>query len=187
MNMPNVITILRILAVPLTIWLIISGDYRIAFWIFIAAGISDGVDGFIAKRFDQRTELGAYLDPAADKLLLVSIYITLALLKLVPAWLAILVASRDILIIGGVLLAAMLDHPVHVKPLMLSKINTTAQIILAGGILCALGYGFADSGIWFFGYLVVAGLTSVSGIMYLLGWVRLMTSSEEEKGASGGT
>ena len=178
MSLANVITIARILAVPLTIWLIISGDYRVAFWVFVAAGVSDGIDGFIAKRFDQRTELGAHLDPAADKLLLVSIYITLALLKLIPPWLAILVASRDILIVGGVLMATLLAHPLPMKPLMVSKINTTAQIVLAGGILCALGYGFADSEAWYAGYIVVAALTIASGTQYLLGWVRWMASSE---------
>src|SRR5688500_12469917 len=90
MNLPNAITIARILAVPVLIWLIVSGEYLLAFWLFVLAGISDGVDGFIAKRFDQRTELGAYLDPIADKLMLVSIYVSLGLLRVLPPWLVIL-------------------------------------------------------------------------------------------------
>lgn len=179
MNLPNVITIVRILAVPLTIWLIISSDYRFAFWLFVVAAISDGVDGFIAKRFNQITRLGSYLDPVADKLLLVSIYITLGFLKLIPAWLPIVVASRDFLIVGGVLFMFMFDYPFVVKPLMLSKVNTTAQIILAGGILCSLGYGFSDNGVWLWGYVVVALLTLASGGQYLLAWVHQMASTEQ--------
>ncbi len=104
-NLPNLITIARILMVPLTVWLIITGRHELAFFVFILAGISDGVDGFIAKRFDMRTTLGAYLDPLADKLLLMSIYVTLGILDQLPAWLAILVVSRDLLIVGGVVLA----------------------------------------------------------------------------------
>lgn len=181
MNIPNVITIVRILAVPLAIWLIISGEYRVAFWVFVTAGVSDGVDGFIAKRFNQTTELGSYLDPVADKLLLVSIYVTLGFSRLIPAWLPIIVASRDIFIIGGVLIMVMIGHPLVVKPLMLSKVNTAAQIILAGGILFALGYGFADSNIWMWGYFAVAFLTLASGAQYLLGWVRQMASTEQEQ------
>ena len=100
-NLPNAITIARILAVPLMIWLIVSGDYLAAFWVFVLAGISDGVDGFIAKRFGLQTELGAYLDPLADKLLLVSIFVSLGMLRVLPAWVVILVVSRDILIVGG--------------------------------------------------------------------------------------
>ena len=87
MSLPNLITIGRILLVPLTIWLIVSGEYLLAFLAFIIAGISDGVDGFIAKRYDLKTQLGAYLDPLADKLLLVSIYVSLGLLHVMPAWL----------------------------------------------------------------------------------------------------
>ena len=115
-NLPNAITIARILAVPLMIWLIVSGDYLAAFWIFVLAGISDGVDGFIAKRFGLQTELGAYLDPLADKLLLVSIFVSLGMLRVLPPWVVILVVSRDILIVGGVLLSKMINQPVRVQP-----------------------------------------------------------------------
>ncbi|HHI82312.1 MAG TPA: CDP-alcohol phosphatidyltransferase family protein, partial [Rhizobiales bacterium] len=89
-NLPNLITIARILLVPVIIWLIVSGAYLAAFVAFIAAGISDGVDGFIAKKFRLQTKLGAWLDPLADKLLLVAIYLSLGFLKELPAWLVIL-------------------------------------------------------------------------------------------------
>ena len=103
-NIPNLISVLRLLLVPLTVWLIISEAYGWAFVTFMVAGISDGIDGYLARRFDWRTRLGAYLDPLADKTLLVSVFVTLGLLKLIPAWLVITVVSRDALIIGAVLL-----------------------------------------------------------------------------------
>jgi len=101
MNLPNIITLARILLVPVTIWLIVSGEFGFAFLVFISAGIGDGIDGFIARRYNMKTQLGAYLDPLADKVLLVSIYISLGFLQHMPAWLVILVASRDVLIVGA--------------------------------------------------------------------------------------
>ena len=131
-NIPNLISVLRLLLVPLTVWLIISEAYGWAFISFVAAGLSDGIDGYLARRFDWRTRLGAYLDPLADKALLVSVFVTLGFLKLIPAWLAIMVVSRDALIIGAVLLSRLMDHPVHVRPLMVSKVNTVVQIAFRG-------------------------------------------------------
>jgi cardiolipin synthase len=180
MNLPNAITIARILAVPLMIWLIISGEYLPAFWVFVLAGISDAVDGFIAKRFHQQTELGAYLDPAADKLMLVSIYVSLGLLQVLPPWLVILVVSRDIMIVGGVLLATLLQQPVRVHPLLLSKLNTAAQILLAGLVLAILGFNIANRQILLFGSIIVAALTVGSGAQYVLTWIRRMTSSAQQ-------
>ena len=94
MSVPNLITIFRILLVPLTMWLIVTGKYLPAFLVFIVAGISDGIDGFVAKKFNQVTELGTYLDPLADKLLLVSIYLAMGFLTLMPPLLVITVVSR---------------------------------------------------------------------------------------------
>jgi cardiolipin synthase (CMP-forming) len=179
MNLPNAITIARILAVPLMIWLIVSGEYMAAFWVFVLAGISDAVDGFIAKRFNLRTELGAYLDPAADKLMLVSIYVCLGLLEVLPPWLVILVVTRDTLIIGGIALATLLEQPVHIRPLLLSKLNTVAQIMLAGLVLAILGFDIANRQIVLFGSIIVAILTLVSGTQYVLTWIRRMASSPQ--------
>jgi cardiolipin synthase (CMP-forming) len=179
MNVPNAITIARILAVPVLIWLIVSGEYLLAFWLFVLAGISDGVDGFIAKRFDQRTELGAYLDPIADKLMLVSIYVSLGLLRVLPPWLVILVVTRDIMIVGGFVLAILLDQPVKVKPLIMSKLNTGAQIILAGLVLAVLGFELPAREVIFLGGIIVAALTVASGAQYVLTWIRLMAARPE--------
>ena len=85
-SLPNLITLARLLSVPVTIWLIVDERYGAAFWLFIGAGVSDALDGFIAKRFDRRTRLGALLDPAADKTLLAGMYVTLGLMRLLPLW-----------------------------------------------------------------------------------------------------
>jgi cardiolipin synthase len=182
MNLPNAITIARILVVPLMIWLVISGEYLLAFWAFIAAGVSDGLDGFIAKRFNLRTELGAYLDPAADKLMLVSIYVSLGLLEVLPPWLVILVVSRDILIVGGVVLATVIQQPVRVKPTLLSKLNTAAQIALAALVLAVLGFGFSGGEIVLIGSVIVAILTTASGTQYVLSWFRHTAPSPPQQG-----
>ena len=104
LNLPNLISLGRLLLVPLAISLILDGEYWAAFWVFVVAGISDALDGFIAKRFDRRTRLGALLDPLADKVLLVSVYVTLGVAGQIWAWLVVLVVFRDIMIIGGFLL-----------------------------------------------------------------------------------
>jgi cardiolipin synthase len=178
-NLPNAITIARILAVPLMIWLIVSGEYLAAFWVFVLAGISDGVDGFIAKRFGLQTELGAYLDPLADKLLLVSIFVSLGMLRVLPPWVVILVVSRDVLIVGGVLLAKMMNQSVRVQPMFLSKLNTAAQIALAGVVLAVLGFDLHGNVLVLFGCALVAALTVASGAQYVLQWIRHMASNPE--------
>ena len=140
-NIPNFITLARVLSVPVIFWLLVNGNSRIAFFVFLCAGISDAVDGYLAKRFNWTTELGAYLDPLADKLLIVSIYIALGVSKELPLWLVVAVVSRDILILLAVLLSWLMDQPVRIKPLMVSKINTAAQIVLAATVLADDGFG----------------------------------------------
>ncbi|MDH3740661.1 MAG: CDP-alcohol phosphatidyltransferase family protein [Hyphomicrobiales bacterium] len=176
MSLPNIITIARMLAVPLIVWLIITNQMNAAFLIFVAAGISDGVDGFIAKRFDAATTLGAYLDPLADKLLLVSIYVSLGYLDILPALLVIIVVSRDVMIIGGLLLALFLERPMDIKPLFVSKANTAGQIILAGAALGLPGLGYPSSGLIIWGSIAVGILTIGSGGIYLRDWIRHMAN-----------
>ena len=142
MSIPNLITLARILLVPVVVWAITSGEMRIAFLLFLAAGVSDAVDGFLAKRFGMATELGAYLDPLADKAMIVSIYVALGIAEAIPRWLVILVVSRDIMIVGAVMLSWLVDKPVALKPLLVSKLNTVAQIVLALTVLGALAFKF---------------------------------------------
>ncbi|ARQ02114.1 CDP-alcohol phosphatidyltransferase family protein [Pseudorhodoplanes sinuspersici] len=172
MNLPNLITMARILSVPLIVWTITSGHMLPAFLLFLTAGLSDAVDGFLAKRFNMATELGAMLDPLADKALIVSIYVALSFSEALPLWVVILVVSRDILIIGGFLVAMMIDRPMPVRPHPVSKLNTVAQILLAGMVLASLGLNF-DAG-WIVPALIglVTILTLLSIGFYVAEWIR---------------
>src|SRR5262245_5111158 len=163
------------MSVPVIFWLLLNDHPRIAFFVFLAAGISDAVDGFLAKRFKWTSELGAYLDPLADKLLIVSIYIALAVSAQVPLWLVIAVVSRDILILLAVLLSWLVNRPFVIKPLGISKINTAAQLILATTGLGdnAFGLGLDTTRqvlVWATGVS-----TALSLAAYMQLWVRHMT------------
>jgi cardiolipin synthase len=149
----------------------------LAFILFLAAGVSDGIDGFLAKRFGMTTVLGAYLDPLADKALLVSIYVTLGINSVLPLWLVILVVSRDIMIVGGVLLSWLVGSPIKVKPLIVSKLNTLAQIVLASVVLGALGLGLSLPRATFALVGIVALTTVLSVAAYLTQWLRHMNAS----------
>ena len=170
-NVPNLITLGRIFAVPVLVWLIIHGEMAAAFWVFVAAGASDALDGFIAKRFGFVTKLGTYLDPIADKALLVSAYVTLGHAGQINTWLVILVAFRDVLIIGGTLLFHTLDSPVEMRPLFISKLNTLLQILLVAILLGNLGIGIPDFGVLPVLAYLVAISTVLSGLAYLGRWM----------------
>jgi cardiolipin synthase len=176
LNIPNLITLARILSVPVMVWAISSGEMLFAFILFGLAGLSDAVDGYLAKRLDMASELGAYLDPIADKALIVSIYVSLGIAGAVPRPLVILVVSRDIMIVGAVMLAWLIGKPIPAKPLLVSKINTAAQIVFAGLVLASLGFGF-DAGLLFDVVMaIVAALTLLSIAAYVREWVRHMGS-----------
>ena len=174
-SLPNLITLARLLLAPVAVLMITSNRFAEAFLIFVVAGISDAVDGFIAKRFNLRTELGAYLDPLADKALLVSIYVTLAISDVLPAAIAILVVSRDLMILSAVIVSWLLANPVAIRPVLVSKINTTAQIALAALVLGAKAYGLSPVpgqgvAVW-----LVAASTLASGGVYISQWLDHMT------------
>jgi len=149
-----------------------------AFLLFLLAGFSDAADGFLAKRFGWRSELGAYLDPIADKALLVSIYVTLGFAGHLPAWLVIAVVSRDILIVGAVVLSWMLSRPVSMQPLLISKFNTLSQIVLAGLVLAELGVGLGLHDLVKVLVWVTGALTILSAAAYFWSWLGHMASYE---------
>ena len=166
------------MSVPVIFWLLLNNHPRIAFLLFLAAGISDAVDGFLAKRFGMKTELGAYLDPLADKVLIVSIYVALGVTGIIPLWIVILVVSRDIMIVGAIILSWLIDRPVRIRPLVVSKINTGAQLVLAGLVLAAEGYHLDTGPVLTLVMGLVAVLTLLSVGLYLAEWVRHMNSAE---------
>ncbi len=174
LSIPNLITLARILSVPIMVWAIAQGWMQMAFLLFLAAGLSDAVDGYLAKRFGMSSELGAYLDPLADKALIVSIYATLGINGNIPRWLVILVVSRDIMIVGAVMLSWLVGRPLPVKPLMVSKLNTAAQFLFVGLVLAALGFRFEAQWAIDAGMVVVAALTLLSVAGYVREWIRYM-------------
>ena len=172
MNLPNVISLARLLCVPLMVWLVLAGHLDVAFWVFVAAGVSDAVDGFLAKRFNWTTQLGGYLDPVADKALLVSIYVMLGARGMLPGWLVALVVLRDMVILGGAFLVIQASRDERMSPLYVSKANTALQIVLAGYALALKGFEFADPGIEPALIYGVAATTVISGVGYVLKWGR---------------
>jgi cardiolipin synthase len=177
-NIPNTLTLGRIVLVPLVVWLIITHEMQAAFLLFLLAGLSDAADGFLAKRYGWNSELGAYLDPIADKALLVSIYVTLGFAGHLPVWLVIAVVSRDILIVGAVVLSWMLSRPLSMQPLLISKANTCSQIVLAGLVLAELGLGLGLHDLINVLIWVTGTLTIVSAAVYFWQWLGHMASYE---------
>jgi cardiolipin synthase (CMP-forming) len=174
LSIPNLITLARVLLVPVVVWAITAGEMKIAFALFLAAGVSDAVDGFLAKRFDMQTKLGAYLDPLADKAMIVSIYVALGIAGAIPFWLVIIVVSRDIMIVGAVILSWLVDRPIELKPHMVSKANTVAQIVLAVLVLATRAFDFEVDALLLLTMGAVAALTLLSTAFYVAGWVRHM-------------
>ncbi|MDB5591724.1 CDP-alcohol phosphatidyltransferase family protein [Enterovirga sp.] len=174
MTIPNLITIARLIMVPIVVVMIGQGLWMAAFLVFVVAGISDAADGIIARRYHLRTELGAYLDPLADKALLVSIYVTLSVVGVLPGWLAVIVVSRDAMIVSAILVSRLMDRPVEIKPLFVSKLNTAAQIAYAALVLGMMAMDDPPGRVLLAGMVVVAVLTVLSAAAYLARWLRHM-------------
>lgn len=166
-TIPNAITFARLCAVPGMVWLMLQHRLDLAFWVFVAAGISDAIDGWLARIRHARSTFGAVLDPVADKALLVSVYVTLAAIGVLPDWLAILVVFRDLLIVGGVLVLYVLGQPPTIRPIFLSKLNTLLQIAVAAAALAMAGYGYEDALLLDLLVWAVAASTLASGATYV--------------------
>jgi cardiolipin synthase len=128
MNLPNIMTLIRVLLIPVFVILIINKLLGWALVAFAVAGITDGIDGMVARITHKRTELGAYLDPIADKLLLSSAYITLAIIEILPSWLTVIVVTRDVIILIGFLVLLLTNYHPKIRPSLVSKVTTVFQI-----------------------------------------------------------
>ena len=179
MTLPNLITVARFLLAPLVVWALLNDRQGLALAVFVVAGLSDGIDGFIARAFDQRSELGAWLDPAADKLLLVTIYLMLGWTGGVPDWLVVMIVTRDGLIVGAVVLSSLMGTALEMKPLFVSKANTTAQIALAALVLAQNVVIAPVPDLTRALVVLTAFLTLSSGFAYVLTWMRVMSASPE--------
>jgi cardiolipin synthase len=166
MNIPNSLTLLRILLVPVYIGFMTYGEYGYAFASLLMAGFTDAIDGPIARRLNQRTKLGTFLDPLADKLLLTSCFISLSVLHLVPSWLVILVVSRDVILLLGTAVAHVTNTPIDVSPTFLGKGTTLLQL---GYVLLVVLLTWRGQELSVLLPLLVAmvGFTLASGLHYL--------------------
>jgi len=162
---------------PFIIWSLLSGAYMWAFGLFVVAGLSDAVDGAIARMFDQQSELGTVLDPLADKTLLVSVFIVLGVMGNIPLWLTILVFSRDLLIVAGIILCFVIGRPVKIKPLWVSKANTLAQITLASLVLGLLAFQLELTVIKVSLEIITGLLTGFSALAYVFEGIKHLGSN----------
>ena len=183
-QIPNIISVIRILLVGPVVYCLLNQQYEMAWWLFVIAGISDGVDGYLARRFNWQTELGATLDPIGDKLLMVFSYLTLGWLAQLPTWLVTLVILRDVIIVSGTLFYRRLTGDKEIQPLYISKVNTVVQILLVIVIIYSLAFQVLP--VWLAQSLIyiVALTTITSGAGYIYVWTRraYKTIKEEGKG-----
>ncbi|MBF0226853.1 MAG: CDP-diacylglycerol--glycerol-3-phosphate 3-phosphatidyltransferase [Desulfobacterales bacterium] len=166
MNIPNILTLLRILLTPLFIILLLKKMFSISLIIFVMLGITDALDGLIARYYNQRTLLGAYLDPIADKLLLTSSFIFLSALRIMPSWLTVIVVSRDIVIISGIAILTISNIKFEIKPSIASKITTFTQLV---SVIITLFYPQITDAYYLKQtfYWITAVLTIFSGLHYI--------------------
>lgn len=164
----NQITLLRLVFVPVFVILVMEGSNRAALGVLFAAAISDIVDGTVARLFHQESQVGVALDPIADKILMTSGYIVLAQRGLLPAWLAILVISRDVAMVLTVLIISLVAGYRPFRPSVLGKLSTTAQVVtLFAAMARAAGIPYITPGVISVLVVCAAGLTTVSGLHYL--------------------
>jgi len=177
MNLPNILTLIRVLLTPVFVILIINKYFGWALLTFAVAGITDGLDGLIARLTHQRTELGAYLDPIADKLLTFAAFISLAIIEMIPSWLVVIVITRDIMILVGFLVMFLTNHHPKINPSLLSKMTTTFQIIT---ILLALLAGFSATFLRLstLAYYVTGIITVLSGTQYVYIGARILNEKK---------
>jgi cardiolipin synthase len=177
MNLPNIMTLARVLLIPVFVILIINKSFEWALITFATAGITDGIDGLIARITHQRTELGAYLDPIADKLLLIAAFLTLAIIEILPSWLAVIVITRDVFILIGFLVMILTNYHPKINPSLVSKVTTVFQI---STILLALmaGYSSAFNKLSTIAIYGSALFTILSGFHYIYVGTRILNGKK---------
>jgi cardiolipin synthase len=182
-HLPNLVTSFRLAAAPATAGLLTTGHFEAALGIFAAAGLSDAVDGYLAKRFGLASKLGAYLDPAADKALMLAAFIALTILGAVPLWLTLIVLAREVLFVLAIGLAIALQIPLVIRPLLIGKVGTALQVLFIVAHLAALAFGFSLDVVTPGADYVLAGVLMLSVVAYAAVWRRTLRAAAPE-GAS---
>lgn len=169
-QIPNAICLARLALVIPVAWTLIRDDPASTLWLFGAAAVSDGADGFLAKRFGWQSDLGAFLDPLADKVLLVTAFVTLAWLDLVPLWLVLLAVGRDLVIVCGALAYRLAVGPLKIEPKISSKINTACQLGFVLIIICREAFSLPVAWVATLAGAATMVMTVVSGVDYVLSY-----------------
>lgn len=171
-NIPNFLTALRLAAAPALAMLLLEGHNKEALIVFVVAGLTDVADGWLAKRFGLATKFGRYLDPAADKLLMLASFLVLTYLHVTPLWLTILVIFRDIAIVLGIAVARLWEMPVRAAPSLLGKLSTAVQVVYVGLTLLLMSFAIGRAVLVRFAEFATAGFTFASGLGYAQIWLR---------------
>jgi cardiolipin synthase len=175
LTIPNLITLFRIILTPLFIIFLIQGNYRKALMVFVLAGVSDLADGLIARTWQQKSRLGSYLDPLADKILMAASFVTLSIYHQIPSWLTVVVLSRDVALLLGVLIFRLADIPLKIRPTLAGKWTTTFQLVTVGFVL--LSKIITMPGLVLLGLFWITGaLTSISGLQYFYSAIKQMNT-----------
>ncbi len=179
MNIPNLLSLLRLVLVPVVVILLMDGSYLKALIVFAVSGLTDGLDGFLARILKQQTRLGAYLDPIADKALLASSFLTLAIIGVIPGWLTVIVISRDCIILLGIAVLSMMSIPFEIHPAFVSKVTTMLQLLTVLLVLALRGLTDAGAPQWLtLVYWLTAFFTILSGLGYLIRGIRLINRQD---------
>jgi cardiolipin synthase (CMP-forming) len=176
MNIPNTLTITRIVIIPLFVTSIIYSKYKYALYLFIVAMVTDLLDGLFARLANQKTELGTFLDPLADKFLLVTSFILFSIYGWIPKWLAIMVISRDLIVVTGWVLLFLIFHRSKVEAVLLGKAAIAAQLLLLAYVLLSVTYTSLPPAHNAF-ILLTAGLTAISGLQYIYKGLKLTNAA----------
>jgi cardiolipin synthase (CMP-forming) len=181
-NIPNLLTLLRILLVPVFVILLIQGFFLKALLVFFLAGLTDALDGFIARVLHQKTVLGLYLDPLADKALIITSFVTLSIMGMIPPWLAVIVISRDFIILLGISVMTLMSIPFEIKPTVISKITTAFQLLTVFVILVLTHFQGADQTHRVIALFWLTGaLTVISGFVYIMRGLKFVSEDTSQK------
>jgi cardiolipin synthase len=182
MNIPNFLSLIRIILVPVFVILLIQDEYYNALIIFVIAGLTDALDGTMARLLNAQTKLGSYLDPIADKLLLATSFVTLAILGIIPSWLTVIVMSRDFIILLGIAILSLMSVTFEIKPALIGKVTTVLQI---GTVFFALLYKAVPHGLSYNWILTLFWLTALfsvaSGLVYIIRGIKIINRTNPKE------
>ncbi len=178
MNIPNMLTVIRIILVPVFVILLMQGSFSYALAVFVVAGVTDGLDGFLARILRQQTVLGSYLDPLADKALIITAFVALSIMDIIPGWLAVIVISRDCVILFGVSVLFLMSVSFEIRPAYVSKATTVLQLLTVFLTLMfkclpgCINYAMIETCFW-----ITAFFTVVSGLNYISRGIKFINNS----------